>query len=104
MKYRKKPIVIEAHRWFKNGDHPNDGPAYKYGDPIAGHIVRYFRRPVRANEKCTECGFIFHQHGWIDTPEGGHLVCPGDWIITGVNGDLYPCKPDIFEATYESAF
>lgn len=40
-------------------------------------------------------------HGWIDTPEGGHTVCPGDWIITGVVGERYPCKPDIFEATYE---
>jgi hypothetical protein len=40
-------------------------------------------------------------HGWIDTLEGGHIVCPGDWIITGVVGELYPCKPDIFEATYE---
>ena len=40
-------------------------------------------------------------HGWIATLEGGHIVCPGDWIITGVKGEMYPCKPDIFEATYE---
>jgi hypothetical protein len=42
-----------------------------------------------------------HDHGWIDTPDGGHVVCPGDWVITGVNGEHYPCKPDVFEATYE---
>jgi len=35
--------------------------------------------------------------------EGGHIVTPGDWIITGVAGEHYPCKPDIFELTYESA-
>lgn len=44
-----------------------------------------------------------HNHGWIDTMEGGHIVCPGDWIITGVKGENYPCKPDIFETTYERA-
>lgn len=40
-------------------------------------------------------------HGWIDTLEGGHIVCPGDYIIKGVQGEFYPCKPDIFEQTYE---
>ena len=39
--------------------------------------------------------------GMIDTLEGAHYVTPGDWIITGVKGEHYPCKPDIFEATYE---
>jgi hypothetical protein len=41
-----------------------------------------------------------NDHGWIDTLEGGHNVCPGDWIITGIKGENYPCKPDIFQATY----
>jgi hypothetical protein len=43
-----------------------------------------------------------HNHGWIDTLEGSHIVCPGDWIITGVKGEHYPCKPDVFQATYEA--
>ncbi len=43
-----------------------------------------------------------HDHGWIDTLEFGHVVCPGDWIITGVKNERYPCKPDIFEETYEA--
>lgn len=42
-----------------------------------------------------------HNHGWIDTLEGGHVVCPGDWIIRGIKGENYPCKPDIFAETYE---
>jgi hypothetical protein len=41
--------------------------------------------------------------GWIKTLEGGHIVTPGDWIIRGVAGEFYPCKPDIFAMTYEPA-
>lgn len=72
--FRKKPIVIEAVRWhgFEDGPH-NLG------------IV-----PFSQSGK-----------GWIDTLEGGHQVMPGDWIITGIKGEKYPCKPDIFEATYD---
>jgi hypothetical protein len=116
MKYRKKPVVIEATQWFKNGDHPLDyvldatsGASYLvvHGEvrPWTGEgaIVRYFRRPdVSGETLCRHCGLTMHIHGWIDTKEGGHIVCPGDWIITGVQGERYPCKPDIFEATYES--
>ena len=109
MKYRKKPVVIEAHQWFKNGDHPDDGPcesvfepAYEPMSPHEGEVVRYFNRPdLDGNSGCTECGFTFNQHGWIDTLEGGHRVCPGDFIITGVKGERYPCKPDVFAATYD---
>jgi hypothetical protein len=42
------------------------------------------------------------EKGWIQTLEGGHLVAPGDWVITGVKGEHYPCKPDIFDQTYEA--
>jgi hypothetical protein len=72
MKYRKKPVVIEATQWFKHGDHP---------------AVEPLRDDPRA--------------GWIFTLEGGHTVTPGDFIITGVKGEHYPCKPDIFALTYE---
>ena len=113
MKYRKKPVVIEATQWFKNGDHPldyterNDGrqsPEYRRRENWEGDIVRYFRHPDKAyagERHCDKCGQIMHRHGWIDTLEGGHIVCPGDWIITGVAGEHYPCKPDIFTMTYE---
>lgn len=118
MKFRKRPVVIEASQWFKNGDHPDDystsRPAmvdgefqevsgeYRRARQWEGDVVRYFRRPdVSGDTPCRHCGQVMHVHGWIDTKEGGHIVCPGDWIITGVQGERYPCKPDIFEATYE---
>lgn len=107
-KFRKKPVVVEATRWFRNGDHPQDGfdtfVDPETGEPYRceGKVVRYFRHPdVPGKTPCKHCGTTMHQHGWIDTLEGGHNVCPGDWIITGVNGEHYPCKPDIFEKTYE---
>ena len=120
MKFRKKPVVIEATQWLKNGDHPLDyskthygfaggelvqyGPEYRKEMGWEGDIVRYFRHPDKAyagERQCEKCGEIMHKHGWIDTLEGGHIVCPGDWIITGVRGEHYPCKPDIFDMTYE---
>jgi hypothetical protein len=107
MKFRKKPVVIEAAQWFKNGDHPEDRCYYiddKSPDRFLseGAVVRRFRHPdVPGDKPCEQCGEPHHIHGWIDTLEQGHRVCPGDWIITGVKGERYPCKPDIFAATYE---
>lgn len=96
-RWRKKPVVIDATRWWQNGDHPDDGPR-----DTEGKVVRYFRRPdVPADRLCQKCHEHMHIHGWIDTLEGGHIVCRGDWIITGVKGERYPCKPDIFLQTYE---
>lgn len=111
-------MVIEATQWFKNGDHPEDYAAerpwtesgnvtMKPGSFFKEHayeggIVRYYRHPnVEGKSQCKHCGRMMHDHGWIDTLEGGHIVCPGDFVITGVKGERYPCKPDIFEATYE---
>jgi len=71
MKFRKKPVVVDATQWHSMGDHPMVTP------------------------------YAIEGFGWIPTLEGGHIVSPGDWIITGVKGEHYPCKPDIFEATYE---
>jgi len=81
--FRKKPVVIEATQWFKVGDHPNVKHATM--EQAAGLTP----------------GVPWKNCGWIKTIEGGHVVNPGDWIITGVKGEQYPCKPDIFEATYE---
>jgi hypothetical protein len=124
MKFSKKPVVIEATQWFKNGDHPldyaEDRPGFKddggklldiiitgehaKANDWEGQIVRYYRRPDDSGDRlCAHCGVRMHEHGWIDTLEGGHNVCPGDWIITGVKGERYPCKPDIFAATYDPA-
>jgi len=109
MKFRKKPVVVEATQWFRNGDHPNDDSERPFEDtgelslvPREGLVVRYFRRPGTLGQSlCSKCNWQFFSHGWIDTLEGGHIVCPGDWIITGVRGEYYPCKPDIFAETYE---
>lgn len=76
-KYRKKPIIVEAEQWFYGKE--IDGVIYK-PMPISGlHIMPPY----------------------IDTLEGRLFVENGDWIITGINGKKYPCKPDIFEKTYE---
>lgn len=100
MRYRKLPVEIDATQWHRNGDHPLDGAEVG----AEGKLVRYFRRPdVPGDQECRVCGRLMHDHGWIDTLEGGHIVCPGDWIITGVQGEHYPCKPEIFDATYEAA-
>lgn len=117
MKFRKKPVVIEATQWFKNGDHPNDYDrdhdgleggelrvftgAERKANGWEGDVVRYFRTPDIPSDVLCTCGNVMLYHGWIDTLEGGHIVCPGDWIIIGVKGERYPCKPDIFEATYD---
>lgn len=81
MKFRKKPLVIEAKQWFKHGDHP---------------AVKKVMVGDGVSDKWTES-----DSGWVNTLEGGHMVTPGDWIITGVKGEHYPCKPDIFEMTHE---
>jgi len=107
MKFRKKPVVIEATQWFKNGDHPGDGTDTFVGSNgvthrCEGKVVRYFRRPDCSGDKpCVHCGVQMREHGWIDTLEGGHVVCLGDWIITGVKGERYPIKDLIFKETYE---
>lgn len=108
-KYVKLPIAIDANQWFKNGDHPLDNCFRPFHDtgviPLEareGEVVRYFRHPNKHGQvRCTKCNINLHDHGWIDTLEGGHTVCPGDWIITGVKGEYYPCKPDIFALTYK---
>ncbi len=117
-KYRKKPVVISAAQWFKNGDHPLDYAAERTGfehgeittfsgehareNDWEGGVVRRYRHPsVPGNKQCAHCFQTMHYHGWIDTLEGGHTVCPGDWVITGIKGERYACKPDIFQATYE---
>jgi hypothetical protein len=108
MKFQKRPVVVEATQWFKNGDHPEDAcqlvavPRGQMPFMSEGRVVRYYRHPnMDGQTKCKHCGDLMHNHGWIDTLEGGHIVCPGDWIITGVAGENYPCKPGIFAATYQ---
>lgn len=80
MKYRKKPVVIEAVQW--TGE--NHAEMCEFIDPEVLEI-----KPKE--------GVV------IRTLEGEHHASPGDYIIKGVNGEFYPCKPGIFVKTYESA-
>ena len=78
MKYRKKPVVIDVIQW--TGDNWDE--------------IKHF-----TPESVTlDCGT---RNLKIPTLEGDHAAIPGDYIIKGVAGEFYPCKPDIFEQTYE---
>lgn len=87
--FRKKPVKIEASQWHMIGDHQR----------VDAYGQLHSTDQTRVSLSC--CPRSPEDHGWIKTLEGGHIVCPGDWIITGVAGEHYPCKPDIFAATYE---
>lgn len=78
-KYRKKPVVVQAIQ-----------------------VIESLPLDVFWNFVGEAEGVEFDEHGvTIETLEGRMLAHPGDWIIRGVQGELYPCKPDIFAATYE---
>lgn len=86
-KYKKKPVVIEAFKW--TGDNNQDE------DPE--WIIKAIEKGiVWLNNKGTK-----NVNMEILTLEGKHIAKRGDYIIKGVKGELYPCKPDIFEMTYE---
>ncbi len=78
MKYRKKPVVIEAIQY--TGDNKRE--------------VIDFSNGIILKNTC-------HSHLTVPTLEGDHRADVGDWIIQGVKGEIYPCKPDIFDLTYE---
>ena len=88
-KYRKQPIVIEAERWEPGKTSPFLEQAKLF--PIDSDI----------DWECSECGNKASKHVNCPTLEGYHIVCPGDFIIKGIKGEFYPCKPDIFAMTYE---
>lgn len=93
MKYRKKPVVIEAFQY--DGDLKRaDGKYY-----VPEWAVKAFSEGIMfydAPDPITPPTELY-----IKTLEGVHHASVGDYIIRGVNGELYPCKPDIFEKTYE---
>ena len=79
MKFRKKPVEVNATQWFKHGDHPAVTKYIPHGSVLIDMSM----------------------FGQIETLEGMMDVHPGDWIIEGVVGEFYPCRSDIFEMTYE---
>ena len=87
--YRKKPVEIEAVQF--NGFDPTSGQVTLSERP-KWLISEFGNRILFFGEKDTLT---------IKTLEGEHIASVGDYIIKGVKGELYPCKPDIFELTYE---
>jgi len=88
MKYRKRPVVIEAIQYR----------GYNFDE-----IERFCHNPG-ARDSCAELRKVTDDvHAcYITTLEGEHCASDGDFIIKGINGEFYPCKPDIFALTYES--
>lgn len=93
MKFRKKPVVIEAIQWNGNSNK---------------HEIEMFIQKELKIELESETAYVAGKGApifslLIETLEGIMRANAGDWIIKGVNGEYYPCKPDIFQKTYELA-
>lgn len=87
MKFRKKPVVIDATNWDGSVEDATRVIDWVLeGDGTARYIDYPDGEP---------------KYVAIDTLEGTMLASPGDWIIRGVQGEFYPCRDDIFGATYE---
>lgn len=86
--YRKKPVVVEAFRWTGGPDQDED-PVWAIDAMKRGDIQ------IRKGQYCP---LVME----IATLEGTMRAYPGDWIIKGVKGEFYPCKPNIFAETYEA--
>lgn len=87
-KFRKKPVVVDA---------------FRASDVISSAATDWKSLPECIAKAYEEGDILFlPQSIWIRTLEGRMEANCGDWIIRGVKGELYPCKPDIFTATYEA--
>ena len=112
-KFRKKPVVIEARQFLGGGAGPSGGPTvdstsatHRVYQWIEKNTLGSFEPmgPIEGRWPWPESGVTIDPRDGrmvIATLEGGHWVDLFDWIIRGVKGEFYPCKPDIFEATYE---
>lgn len=85
MRYRKKPVVVDARQWYAGAQ-----------SSTRRNLIEWMR--------AHECQATFDSAAnqiRVPTLEGMHRASVGDWIIRGVKGEFYPCKPDIFALTYE---
>ena len=105
MKFRKKPIIIEAVQW----NAPKDGKVSLARECTDHHMVRptdymeVFNLLGTSGCSTSEPYWSWDVLGVIDTLEGKHIVTPADRTIKGVSVELDPCKPNIFAATYAAA-
>lgn len=101
-KFRKKPVIIEAVQWFPPGDERHDPSmlSHRKGNSVSPGDYRQTGDIYQLSEiKGMGCDDVFLIR--TDGPNDNVTIHPGDWIITGIKGEKYPCKPDIFDATYE---
>lgn len=99
-KFRKKPVVIEAIQFVEvSRTKRKFGESIEYND---SEVAAFMKQPiwVRTAPNGEPQGRTYIE---IPTLEGVMEANVGDWIIRGVKGEFYPCKPDIFAATYEPA-
>ena len=92
-KYRKKPVVIEAVVW--TGGNHREMFDFLTNNTMTDKLIEPYGKNFRIDHSRVEGGLI------IKTLEGEHIASIGDYIIKGVEGEFYPCKPDIFEKIYE---
>jgi len=93
MKFRKKPVVIDAFQWTNDPDGKQE-PQWFLDELNAGEQIDGHLRVVTKDGKLKVR---------ITTLEGVMFADSGDYIIKGIKNEIYPCKPDIFEATYDRA-
>jgi hypothetical protein len=99
-KFRKKPVVIEAVQFNPEAKHWYD---IEFPEGVRHTNYAEVSDLCGGTSGCSKTPemWTWSVCGVVDTLEGKHLALPGDWIIKGVKGEFYPCKPDIFELTYE---
>jgi len=114
MKYRKRPIVIEANVYSAGMEDGfaimHDGTSFQDGMDRVAHsmsaddaeytTMNFSLLELRGAAK-SDPEYLDELKPYINTLEGRHFINDGDYIIQGVQGELYPCKPDIFHAAYE---
>lgn len=94
-KYRKRPVVVDAKKYRRGLEDGFDCFGYEYPSPCCFDCGN-------SKEYRAKCIAEKRARPYINTLEGKHYIAPGDYIITGIKGERYPCKPDIFAATYEA--
>lgn len=99
MKYLKKEEWVDAEQWFEV---TYDREAGTHIQPVYHLDVGYYRTPDRdGQDRCKHCEHIMHDHGWIDTYDGGQVVCPGDWIVVSTGGYVSVHKDEPFRMFFE---
>ena len=95
--FRKKPVIIEAVQFESLA--LLEGEVFSIHFNTAESLPKWVRNAIIDDTLCPN--FKDGKSLVVTTLEGDHIASPGDWIIRGVKGELYPCKPEIFAQTYE---